>query len=46
MLPPGILNPSPCPPHSTSTYICGVTIAPRVCGGGVKLDFKMGIRIN
>ena len=27
------LNLGPCPPHPTSTYICGVTIAPRVCGG-------------
>ena len=32
-LPPGDLNPGPCPPHPTSTYTCGVTIAPRVCGG-------------
>ena len=29
------LNSSFCPPHPTSTYICGVTIAPRVCGGWV-----------
>ena len=28
-LPPGDLNPDPCP--SQSTYTCGVTIAPRVC---------------
>ena len=27
------LNPNPCPLHSTSTYICEVTIIPRVCGG-------------
>ena len=27
-LSPGDLNPSPCPTHLTSTYICGVTIAP------------------
>ena len=26
------LNPSPCIPHPTSTYICGETIAPKVCG--------------
>ena len=32
-LPLGDLNPNPCPPHSTSTYTCEVTIAPRVCGG-------------
>ena len=29
----GDLNPNPCPPHSTSIYTCGVTIAPKVCGG-------------
>ena len=27
------LNPDLCPPHLTSTYTCGVTIAPMVCGG-------------
>ena len=32
-LPPKNLNPVPYPPHSTSTYTCGVTIAQRVCGG-------------
>ena len=32
-LPPGDLNLGPYPPHPTSTYTCGVTIAPRVCGG-------------
>ena len=26
------LEPDPYPPHSTNTYTCGVTIAPRVCG--------------
>ena len=31
--PPGDLNPSPYPPHPTSTYICGVITAPRVRGG-------------
>ena len=31
-LPPGDLNPDPCPPHSTNTYICRVTIASKVCG--------------
>ena len=30
---PGDLNPDPYPSHPTSTYTCGVTIAPRVCGG-------------
>ena len=29
----GDLNPGPYPPHSTSTYTCGVIIAPKVCGG-------------
>ena len=33
-LSPGDLNLGPCPPHSTSTYTCGVIIAPKVCGGG------------
>ena len=28
-LPPGDLNPDPCPPHSTSIYTCEVTTAPR-----------------
>ena len=32
-LPPGDLNPDLYPPHPTSIYTCGVTIAPRVCGG-------------
>ena len=32
-LPPRELNSGPCPPHPTSTYTCGVTITPRVCGG-------------
>ena len=31
--PPRDLNPGSCLPHPTSTYICRVTIAPRVCGG-------------
>ena len=31
--PPGDLNLSPYPPHPTSIYTCGVTTAPRVCGG-------------
>ena len=30
----GDLNPCRYPPHSTSTYTCGVIIAPKVCGGG------------
>ena len=29
----GDLNPGSCLPHHTSTYICGVTTAPRVCSG-------------
>ena len=32
-LPHGDFNPGPYPPHPTSTYTYGVTIAPRVCGG-------------
>ena len=32
-LPPRDLNPDICPLHPTSTYTCGVTIAPGVCGG-------------
>ena len=31
------LNPDIYPPHPTSTYTCGVTIAPRVCGGNYDL---------
>ena len=34
-LPPGDLNPDPCPTHPTSTYTCGVTTAPRVCSGTI-----------
>jgi len=30
------LNPGPYPPHPTSTYTCGVTITPSVCGGKKK----------
>ena len=33
-LPPGDLNSGPYPSHPTSIYTCGVTTAPRVCGGG------------
>ena len=25
------LNPNPCPPRPTNTYICRVTTAPKVC---------------
>ena len=32
------LNPGPYPPHLISTYICGVTIAPKVCGGKIALN--------
>ena len=31
-LPPKDFNPGPCLPHPTSTYTCGVIIAPRVRG--------------
>ena len=37
-LPPRDLNFDPYPPHPTSTYTCGVTIALRVCGD-VVCDF-------
>ena len=37
-LPPRDLNPDPYPPHLTSTYTCGVTIAPRVCGDTTFLE--------
>ena len=30
---PGDLNSNPYPPHPTSIYTCGVTIAPRGSGG-------------
>ena len=30
---PRNLNPDPYPPNPISTYICEVTIAPKVCGG-------------
>ena len=30
-LSPRGLNPSPCLPHLTSTYTCGMTNSPRVC---------------
>ena len=30
-LPPGDLNPDPCPQHPTSIYTYGVTTTPRVC---------------
>ena len=29
----GDLNPDPCPPHLTNTYICGVITTPRVRSG-------------
>ena len=31
------LNPGPCPPHPTSIYTCGVTIATRVRDGIITL---------
>ena len=30
---PENLNPDHCPPHSTSTCTCGMTIASKACGG-------------
>ena len=32
-LSPRNLNSSPWPPHPINIYTCGVTIAPKVCGG-------------
>ena len=40
-LPPGDLNPYPYPSHPTSTYTCGVTIAPRVQGCAVALKMTL-----
>ena len=37
-LPPESFNPGLCPPHLTSIYTCGVTIALRVCGGNKYLS--------
>ena len=39
-LPSRDLNPSPCPPHPTSTYTCKVTITPRVCNDNMVWKFK------
>ena len=38
------LNPDPYPPHPTSTYTCEVTIAPRVCGGHLRVLLTSVIR--
>ena len=38
--PPRYLNPGPYPPHPTSTYTYGVTIAQRMCGDGYRILFK------
>ena len=40
---PEDLNPGIYPPHSTSTYTCRITIAPKVCGsvnGKVKVIWE------
>ena len=39
-LPPGDLNLGLYPSHPTSIYTCGVTIAPRVCGGTFFFSFQ------
>ena len=39
-LPSEDLNPDPCSPHPTSTYICRITITPRVYDDIEKL-FKL-----
>ena len=45
-LSPRDLNSGPYPPHSTSTYTCGVIIAPNVCGGGkLQLNKKREITL-
>ena len=38
------LNPDRCPPHPISIYTCGVTTAPRVCGGYLS-TFELCIHI-
>ena len=51
-LPPRDLNLVPCLPHSTSTYTCGVTVTPRVCGGNmhsflsIKIIPKITMHVN
>ena len=40
-LSPKNLNPDPYLPHLTNTYTCGVTIAPRVCGGRDLLNYLL-----
>ena len=42
-LPLGDLNPDPYPPRPTSTYTCGMTIAPRVCGGNSHSDAQKSL---
>ena len=42
----GDLNPGPCPPHSTSTYTCEVTIAQKMCGvNNVTIDVIMNLKL-
>ena len=38
--PPEDLNLDPYPPHPTSTYTCGVTNTPRVCGGKMRNNYS------
>ena len=44
----GDLNIGPCLPHLMSTYTCGVTIAPKACGGekGIKLMMPIMCKYN
>ena len=44
----GDLNLGPFLPHPTSTYTCGVTIAPKACGGkkGIKLMTPIMCKYN
>ena len=44
-LPPRDLNLGIYPPHLTSTYTCGVTIAPKVCDGKYPLDLSKYINV-
>ena len=48
-LPPRDLDPDICPLHPTSTYTCGVTIAPRVYDGNKNKKLKcntLGSQLN
>ena len=44
-LPLGDLNLGSCPPHPTSTYIYGVTVAPRVCSDILDFSKKINFQV-